>query len=216
MSMTFEMDIPEDIGGESPYLKAPGVYHATVSTVHEESFPNSTRDSGGSEQPIPGGFSVNMEVVGGEQANKRFSLIFWGPKFDRPEDDKGNLWARKKQAAFAIACDLITLDTLGKRAQVNLQDAVGSQVIVELQTESHTGRDGNTYEKLVMSWANIFHIDDPRGKDVVRNQKLIDSIPAANRHKPEYFDALIKGKKQSASAPARETTRVTDADLDDI
>ena len=215
--MGFELDIPEDIGGSSAYLEVGGKYHATVCVMHEEKMPGqSGNDDGGFEKPIAGGFSVTMEVLGGEQADKKFDLIFWGQKFDKGDEDKGNVWSRKKQAAFAIACDLVDLSSLGKKVEVNLQDAVGSQVVVELAVEKYTKKDGNEGKKMVLVWANMYHVDDPRAKGAVMNEKLLASVPAANRHKPEYFDPIVK-RKQSASSPASpSTTRVSDADLDDI
>jgi hypothetical protein len=157
-----------------------------------------------------------MEVLGGDEANKKFSLVFWGPKFDKPEEDKGNVMVRKKQAAFAIACDLIDLSALGKKVQVNLQDAVGAQVVLELEVESYTKRDGKPGKRVQLSWANIFHVDDPRAKGAVMCEKSLKSIESKFRHPVEYFDAITK-RKQSASSPASpSTTRVSDADLDDI
>jgi hypothetical protein len=216
--MQFELDIPEDIGGTSAYLEVAGKYHATIVTMHEEKMPNSQDDGSGFEQPIPGGFSITAEVLGGEQADKKFSLIFWGPKLDKPEDDKGNVWSRKKQAAFAIACDLVKLDQLGKRVNIDLQDAVGAQVVVELDIEEYTKRDGKKGKKPVMVWANIFHVDDPRAKGAVMSDKLLASIPAENRHKPEYFDPITKRKSAagSSASASQSATRVTDADLDEI
>lgn len=214
--MAFELDIPEDIGGSSAYLEVPGKYHATVCVMHEEKMPGATgNDDGGFERPIAGGFSVTMEVIGGEQADKKFDLIFWGQKFDKGDEDKGNVWARKKQAAFAIACDLVKLDQLGTRATVNLEDAVGSQLVVEIDIEEYTKKDGKKGKKPVMVWANIYHVDDPRAKGAEMNAKLLATIPAENRHKPEYFDVLTKKKSASASASSS-TSRVTDADLCDI
>jgi hypothetical protein len=214
--MAFELDIPEDIGGSSAYLEVAGKYHATIVTMHEERMPNSQDDGSGFEQPIAGGFSITAEVLGGEQADKKFSLIFWGPKFDKPDDDKGNVWSRKKQAAFAIACDLVKLDQLGKRVEIELADAVGAQVVVEIDIEEYTKKDGKRAKKPVMVWANIYHVDDPRAKGAAMNEKLLASIPAENRHKPEYFDLLTKKKSASSSPASAPTARVTDADLDDI
>ncbi|XZE20886.1 hypothetical protein SH449x_000777 [Pirellulaceae bacterium SH449] len=216
--MGFEIDIPEDIGGTSAYLEVAGKYHATVSTMHVESMPNDQGegDDGGFVKPLAGGFSCTLEVLGGEQANKKFSLIFWGPKFDQPDDSKGNTWSRKKQAAFAIACDLVKLDQLGTRATVNLEDAVGSQIVVEVEIEEYTKKDGKKGKKPQLVWANIYHVDDPRAKGAEMNAKLLATIaPAENRHKPEYFDVLTKKKSASASASSS-TSRVTDADLCDI
>jgi hypothetical protein len=215
--MQFELDIPEDIGGTSAYLEVAGKYHATIVTMHEEKMPNSKDDGSGFETPIPGGFSITAEVLAGEQADKKFSLIFWGPKLDKPDDDKGNVMARKKQAAFAIACDLVKLDQLGKRVNIDLQDAVGAQVVVEVEV-TEKEKDGKKYKQCQLAWANIFHVDDPRAKGAVMSDKLLASIPAENRHKPEYFDPITKrksatGSSASASLPA---TRVTDADLDEI
>jgi hypothetical protein len=215
--MAFELDIPEDIGGSSAYLEVAGKYHATVCVMHEEKMPGkSGGDDGGFEKPLAGGFSVTMEVIGGEQADKKFDLIFWGPKFDKGDEDKGNVWSRKKQAAFAIACDLVDLSALGKKVEVNLQDAVGSQVVVELDVEEYTKGDNKKGRKMVLVWANIYHVDDPRAKGAVMNEKLLASYPAENRHKPEYFDALTKRKQSSSSPASPSTTRVSDADLDDI
>jgi formylmethanofuran dehydrogenase subunit D len=212
----FELDIPEDIGGGSAYLEVEGKYHATVSVMHIEKMPNSKGDdSGGFETPIAGGFSVSMEVLAGDQADKKFNLVFWGQKFDRGPEDKGNVMSKKKQAAFAIACDLVDVSALGKKVEVNLEDAVGSQVVVEIEFTDKV-KDGKVYKQCQLVWANIYHVDDPRAKGAVMNEKLLASIPAANRHKPEYFDPIVKRKQSSSSPASPSTTRVSDADLDDI
>lgn len=207
--MAFLLDIPEEIGGTSAYLEAPGQYHAIVRMVHEESIP---KDDGGFI-PIPGGFGVELEVAHGDQADKKFSLTFWGPKMEKPDDDKGNVWARKKQAAFLLASDCISLSDLGKKGKaITLEDAVGSQILVEIEIEEYVGRDGKTYKRPQMVYANIYHIDDPRGKAIKRNEKLIATIAKEQRHPGEYFAPLMK-KSESKPVPK---SRMSADDLADL
>jgi hypothetical protein len=207
--MSFTLDIPEDIGGASAYLDASGQFHSIVKMVHEEAIP---KDNDGFT-PVPGGFSVELEVAAGDHDGKKFSLIFWGPKLDKADDDKGNVWSRKKQAAFLLASDCISLDQMGKKGvSIDLQDAVGAQIIVDVEMEQYTDSQGKSRNRPQLVWANIYHVDDPRAKSITKNEKLLATIPKEQRHPGEYFAPLMKKAEKKAAPP----TRLTNDQLDDL
>jgi hypothetical protein len=124
-----------------------------------------------------------------------------------------HIWARKKQAAFLLATDCISLADLGKKGkEITLEDAVGSQILVDIEIEEYQGRDGKTYKRPQMVWANIYHVDDPRGKAIKRNDKLIATIAKEQRHPGEYFAPLLK-KSEAKPVPK---SRMTADELNDL
>ena len=189
----------------SAYLKTRGIYHAVVLCVNIEKYYER-----GFEKPIANGFSVTMEVIGGVHSDKKFQLVFWGERLDLPDDHQVNLILRRKQFNFAVACDLIDPKcflTQPKEIDVNFNDAIGSQVILEIDTEKYYTEDNKKRKRMSLVDANIFHIDDPKSKKVscfeldapedivplkgaVMNEKLLAAIPDVNRHGPEYFDQI--------------------------
>ena len=207
--MSFAIDVPEDMGStDSAYLKVAGDYHVTISTVHEGTMPP---DKDGQAKMITnGGFSVTCEVMHGEHAEKKFTLVFNNPNYSHK--DQG-AFARKKQAAFCFACDLIKPGVSGAQ-EVNLQDAVGSQCIVELEQEEYDDKDGKKQQRVQLKYAGIYHIDDPRAKKIPRNTKSLEAILKEYRHDEAYFAPLTAKKEAKKPAPPQE--RVTDDDLDGL
>jgi hypothetical protein len=231
--MAFELDIPTEIGGVSAYLDVPGKYLATVVMVYPGMKPPREGDDPDSfNNVIPDGFSVNMEVVAGDQKDKKFTLIFKGK--DLSKSKAYNQIANSAQFNFAKACDLfdhrkLVADYLaweeggqiGDKPTVKideiLTDAIGSLVVLEVEIDTYTRRDGKLGKATKLVFDKIYHVDDPRAKGAVLDQKLMDSIPKSNRHDPSFFELPKRksatGSSASVSLPA---TRVTDADLDDI
>jgi len=207
--MSFAIDVPEDMGStESAYLKVAGDYHVTITTVHEGTMPP---DKDGNAKAITnGGFSMTAEVVHGEQSEKKFTLVF--PNGNYNHKDHG-VFSRKKQAAFCIACDLIKPGVAGQ-VEVNIQDAVGSQCVVELETEEYEDSQGKKQSRVQLKYAGIYHIDDPRVKKVEKNAKMVSTIPPDYRLDEKYFAPLTEKKEVKKEAKPQE--RVTDDDLDGL
>lgn len=208
--MSFVIDAPETLGGESAYLKDAGTFHLAVTGVFEGTMPP---NKDGLASPMKsGGFSTTFEVLEGEHKGKKCNLLFGNG--DLSHRDKG-MMARKKQAAFLIACDVIKPDDLGKQGlAVELQEALGSQVVAKLETEAYKDNEGKDQVRVQLLYDNVYHVDDPRIAKIPKDKTSIDSIPKENRHPIEYFAKLTQ--RQAPKAPAPVQSRVTDEDLDGI
>ena len=200
--MSFELDAPEDVGGESSFLSAPGTYHFSILDVGEGVGPKGN--------PISG-FCVHLVVEAGTtagQESKEINLVFFSPKLD--QSDAAQAWAKRKQAAFLIAAGLMRPDQLGKRVSVDLQAAKNRQIIVELEENEYEGRTN-----LQIRFANVYHVDDPRAKDFPKKAEVLALLPESQRVKdPAYFEPLTK-KKASKPAETRQPA-LSVSDLDDL
>jgi len=198
--MSFALDTTEDIGGgESTYLDQPGTYHCLVTSVLENQGPK-----GG----YIDGFTVGLAVLAGTtegQRDKQTNLCLFSA--DSSKSEKSQEWAKKKQTAFAIATEVISLASLGKRVEVDLQSAVGRQVLVTFEENEHEGK-----KNLSLSYANIYHIDDPRAAKFPKDPEAIDlATKEMQRKPPEYFASLLKKPEGKASQ-----SRLSDNDLADL
>lgn len=211
--MTFELETStseEMASGGGTYLETPGKYHFTVNEVLEDV---------SSKGKAIDGFTLKLEVLAGTvqgQEGKLLDLTFFKPSTDASKE-KANFWARKKNTAFAIATNLIDPNNLGKSVDIDLQKAVGQQVVAELVPQEDA--DGNKSDKfLQLHFANLYHVDDPEAAQVPKSQEAL-SILTQEQRKPESYFAF-KAKKDSKavqSQPSKPVTRVlADEEFDDI
>jgi hypothetical protein len=171
-------------------LKHPGIYHATVVIVHIEK-----HYEDGDEYPLPYGFSVGLEVLAGPHSGGNFQLVFCGPRLDQPDNSEHNKLTASRQSAFYLACDLLTPEQAFDFCyqgciefdQIDLLDAIGSQIIIEIEVETYETQSGKKRKRLSLVGDNVYHVDDPRFSCVDIDTNLLAVIPAENRHKPEYF-----------------------------
>lgn len=185
--MAWDMEMPEEMGGESNFLREPGTYHCAVTQVLEGTGPK-----GG----IIDGFTVGLDVLAGTtagQEHKVMNLTLFNARLD--QSDGAKKWARLKQAAFVIAANVVTPAQLGQRVQVDLQKAVGQQLVIKLVQE-----EGKEY--LDLSYADIWHVDDPRCEKCPKNPAAIAMIPQQLRHPKEWFDSLKPKKAGTAGSSA--------------
>jgi hypothetical protein len=146
------------------------------------------------------GISIETEVVGGENDGKRYTLNLWDPKIS--SKDQG-LSAKKKQAAFLIATDVITPEQLGTDIEYEAANSIGALFVIELVCGNPTN-DGKVY--LEVSYSNMFHVDDPRSSKLVLDagQKArVESYDKQFRHPAEYFERLT-ARKHDAKPKAKE------------
>ena len=176
------MEMPEEMGGGGNFLNEPGTYHCAVTSVLEGTGPK-----GG----IIDGFTIGLDVLAGTvagQEHKVFNLTLFNARLD--QSDGAKKWARLKQAAFVIAANVVTPAQLGQRVSVDLQRAIGQQIVLKLELQ-----EGKEY--LDLSYSDIWHVDDPRCEKVPKNMAAIAMIPTAMRHEKAWFDQL-KPKKSPA------------------
>jgi len=196
--MSFALETTEDVGSgaSDQYLNTPGTYHMVITSVAENEGPKGN--------PIDG-FTVGLSVLDGtakEQKDKSTNLCLFSP--DQSKPDKSQEWARKKQTAFAIASGLIDLTKLGGKVQIDLQNAVGRQIVATFESD-----DKGQYVDL--SYANIYHVDDPRAANFPKDREALAVIPKDQRKETMYFAPLTK-----RSEPAKQTSRLSASDLADL
>lgn len=196
--MSFAMETTEDIGGSGSdqYLNEPGTYHMIVTSVGENEGPKGN--------PIDG-FTVGLSVLDGTakgQKDKSTNLCLFSP--DQSKSDKSQEWARKKQTAFVIASGLLDLKKLGGKVQIDLQTAVGRQIIATFESD-----DSGKYMQL--SYANIYHVDDPRAANFPKDKEALAIIPKELRKESTYFASLLKKGESTKTA-----SRLSNSDLADL
>jgi len=214
--MEFEMEMPEEFGGESNFLKEPGTYHCAVTQVLEGTGPK-----GG----IIDGFTVGLDVLAGTtngQEGKVINVTLFNPRLDQSEN--GKAMARRKQGAFLIAANVVNPATRGQRVTVDLQKAVGQQIVCKFAKDEREG--GGDY--LQLSYADIWHVDDPHCANVPKREDAIAMIPATLRHDAAWFEQLKSkaasgasgangGKQQSRStAQSAQAATKPDVNYDDL
>lgn len=195
--MSFEFDAPEDIAPESTYLSEPGVYHFIVTAITE----------GANKQGTPiNGFYLSADALGGtvdDAEGKSFGDTIFYPDMSRTE--KQVLAAKRKLAAFFIAADLMTADQLGKPCKIELQDAIGRQIVIKVERQME--KDGNgeftiATKFLQINYSDIYHVDDPAVGDGVLNAEYVARAAKEHRHPAEYFAFKKKAKAAPKPKPA--------------
>ena len=181
-----------DIGGTGDGLKTPGVYHVVVTEIH---------DGESNKGKAIDGFTVDLVVQNdGDEKDKEYHLaLFNAEESKSPESQE---WSIKKQTAFFVASNLMRPDQLGKEVEFDLASAVGLQIIIDLQEEEYEGKTN-----LRLSYANIYHVDDPRAAKHPKCAASLEIIPTAFRHKDDaatYFEKLL-GRKPGDNGAAKST-----------
>ena len=196
--MSFAMETTEDIGGSGSdqYLNEPGTYHMIVTSVAENEGPKGN--------PIVG-FTVGLSVLDGTakgQKDKSTNLCLFSP--DQSKSDKSRKWARMKQTAFVVASGVLEPSKLGGKVQINLQTAVGRQIVATFESD-----DSGKYMQL--SYANIYHVDDPRAANFPKDKEALAIIPKDQRKDAAYFASLMTKGESTKTA-----SRLSNSDLADL
>lgn len=212
MAMAFEA--PEDLSsGDSNRLSEPGTYHLIITNVREGEGPNG--------KPCDG-FTFEADVLAGTTEGchgKTVKETIFAPNFKSSDD--AQKMSRKKLAAFFIASDAMTPDQLGKSVNIELSEAVGKQIVAEFDRQMEKDAQGKytvPTKYIQISYANIYHVDDPDVKDVPKHKEALKMRDAANKHEASYFSFKAKSKPATKREPALATASANqfDAGLDDI
>jgi len=205
--MSFGFDAPEDTGGSSKFLDQPGTYHLIIMAVHEGAMANGKPMTGG-------GFCATLSAVAGtvkEQEERELNMSFFNGKLD--SKDRGE-FARKKQASFFIAADLMTPGQLGQAGlKIDLQQAVGRQIVATLEVGKD--KDGHPTKFLELSYANVYHVDDPRAANFPKCANSLALLPNSLRHDAAYFAKLLEKRAPAGNAPTR-APQLTASQLADL
>jgi len=193
--------------GGGNWLSEPGTYHLIVTGVDEEA---TTKDG-----KVLDAFRVSFEALEGTTKDKHgdftgrkktCDLLFWNPKLtDKNEGE----FARKKQGRFMLATGLLDEGSAGKEVEINLESAIGRQVIATL--EQKEGKDDRKF--LDLHFADIFHIDDPAGSKFPMCKRSLGLIPKSHHRDPKSFGGSSNGDGAANEAGGGSTT---DDDLGDL
>lgn len=209
--MAFSFTAPETTQGEGGGLTTPGTFHCVINDVVE----------GQTSQGKPiDGITVTFEVLAGTvdgQAGKTRTETLFAPSIkdeEREQKSGSPSMARKKLAALFIASNVMDPTKLGQAVNVDVAMMVGQQVVIAFERQME--KDGNgkyTVETqyIQISYADIFHVDDPDVKDVPKNEDALSLIPAAKRHGEEWF-----AWKKKKAAPAERQPVAAAVSADDI
>jgi len=201
--LPFDIDTTEDVGGGGGFMEKPGQYHFLVAKVGED-------ENRKGEVMTGGGFTVGLQCLAGtdeSQVGCTMNIEFINGQAKHKD---GGTFCRTKQTAFLIAAGIITPKQLGtKGLSVDLQKGVNAQVCAVLKLGDPDDK-GKQY--LDLSFADIFHVDDARSKDIPKDKESLDLLPKEARHEESYFDGIVATKKSSEETK----DRIGDDDLDDL
>jgi hypothetical protein len=195
MARTFEtvtVDEMQETGAS--LIEKEGKYHLFIEIVEDGKIV-------GTDTEIDG-FGVKASCLAGpDEMKKTINMVF---RDGNLSDKDGGKMARKIQSAFFIASNILTPQQLtGGSVEIDEQIAVGQQVIAHLKFGKE--KDGKRY--LQLAWDEIYHVDDPRAKDVAKNADALSAIDAKFRRTADYFAPLIKAVKPAAATPAASATQ---------
>lgn len=172
---TFEFDQSESIestGGK--YANKPGKFHFMI----VQAVANPAKKDG---TPMMGCLQIDMEIVAGTdptQVGKTFEARLWKGKPD--DKDKGEM-ANKKLSCLSVA--LGGQHVPKGKGGIDIANITARQIVAELAMRP--GSDGK--ERLDISYANIFHVDDENVKDVPKNPEYLSLIPKHFRRDPSLL-----------------------------
>lgn len=212
MGMSF--DAPEDLsGGDSNRLSEPGTYHLVITNVCEGEGPNG--------KPCDG-FTFEADVLAGTVegcAGKTVKETIFAPNMKSSDD--AQKMSRKRLAAFFIATDVMTPDQLGKSVNIEVSAAVGKQLVAEFDRQMEKDAAGKytvPSKYIQISYANIYHVDDPDIKDIPKSKDALGMRDAGSKHDASYFAFKAKTKAVAKREPAMAGASASqfDADLSDL
>lgn len=190
----------EDVYGQSDRLEAEGVFHFQVKDVKVGEMAHGDK--------ALDGFSAKLSVLEGEHSGKEIGINFLN---GQPTHKDGGESCNRKQAAFCIATNLLTPAQLtGGEVSFNEEDARGQQVVAEMRL-GKANDSGKRYLELFFS--NIYHVDDPRVKDVPKNAAALSIIPAELRRNADFFTPLLPVNKRGGQSASKLAPPAADLDL---
>lgn len=192
----FEFEGGGDVSTGSAWLSDPGTYHLIITDLDEQP----TNKDG---QLIDNAaFRVNCSVCDGTvagQRDKTTDITFFRPK---PTDKNEGAMAKKKIGRFLVSVGLATEEQIINKEKItpDLQDAVGRQFIAKLDKEKEDSKF------LSLSFADIYHVDDPAVAQIPRSKEHLALIdPKLRRVAPgggaTLTPAKSTGRGNSKAAP---------------
>jgi hypothetical protein len=219
--MAFEMDCPESFDQEGDRLREPGKYHVVVLGLEE----NPTNKDGKLIDNAV--FRASLAVLDGTapgQKDKQIDLLFFGPKMTHK--DRGEM-ARKKIWFFAqsIGCG----ELVSGKMRLDFSQAAGRQCVADIEITDSKYTDASGAERVThnpnIKFCNIYHVDDPRVKDVPKDAASISLLPLSLRKEAKDFNPASTGQQNGTTQAAKPTAQpatpppppaATEVNLDDL
>ncbi|MFG0260994.1 MAG: hypothetical protein ACF788_01190 [Novipirellula sp. JB048] len=204
MARTLEDVNAADLAGGGG-LQAEGKFHFIV-----EDITDGKETKSGS---MLNGLFAKCKVLHGEHEGSTFTIEMLDPTMNSSD---GGAFARKKQAAFLIAANVLTpAQVNGGVVSYDEQLARGSQIIAEIRL----GRENDNGKRyLELHYSNVYHVDDPRVADVPKSEEILSVIPANHRHKGDndFFGPMIGARKSSTQPSGGSATSAAEPNFDGI
>lgn len=182
-------------GGGEDRVKLPGWYHVYC-TYSSDVTKKGT--------PIEG-IATEWAVFDGQpEERKVHEMAFFDPDQRKEPDSNGYKMAVRKQTAFLVATGLITEQAMGSEVEYDTDHAVNRQAVIHLVLDDSEANKGKGY--LQLSYDDVFHVDDPRVADLVKEKKVklnVDALKlyAKFRRDPNSFDLeKLGGRKKSSGS----------------
>jgi hypothetical protein len=173
------------------FLKEPGTYHFIITGMEETP---TKRDGSMIDNAA---FRIALEALDGTFAGckgKTCDMIFFHPK---PGGKNDGAFARKKMDRFFLAVGLISDDDKDKEVDIDLNLAVGRQFVAKMELDD----DGKF---LQLSFADIFHVDDPSVGQVPKCKESLAIIAPSLRRIGEQPKKDKGGKDKPATGAKKE------------
>jgi hypothetical protein len=187
-----DYEVGEDLSAGGTRLSDPGCYHMIVTEIR---VPGANKDG----KPIPNSrFTVACAVGDGTVPNRKgktVDLNFFEPSLSAKD---GGAFQRKKSDRFLLSIGLLKEADLGKQVRVPIKQAVGRQFCVKL--EAAKDKQGKETGYLDISFADIFHVDDPEVATWPKDTAMLAHIPRSQR----------KVATPNSSAPPKQPAAVAD------
>jgi hypothetical protein len=195
--MSFNYETGGDVTTGSTWLDQPGTYHLNIVDVDE----SPTNKDG--RLIDNAAFRIACTVGDGtvrDQTDKTIDICFFHPK---STDKNGGAMAKKKLDRFFLAVGLLTEKQIRDKEQVSidLQEANGRQFVAKLDKEKEDAKF------LSLSFADIFHVDDPAVAAVPKYKGLLSLIAPSLR----LIGMPTAAQQQAAAKPASNGKRETQA-----
>jgi hypothetical protein len=176
----------------SKWLSMEGTYHLYINKYME----NVTNKDG---EPM-NCFCIEVEAMDGTarqdgkflQAGRTKELNFFWPGDDT--SDKGRAMMMKKISRLYLATGLVPPGTKGK-VSVDREDMQGRQFIAKLVYEDDEAKSKGW---LQISYADVYHVDDPEVATIPKQAELLAEIPKELR----WTDADKKSSKPKKDKPS--------------
>lgn len=167
----------DDFSAGGKFLDQTGTYHFCITAMDENP---QKKDGSLIDNAF---FRAHLTALAGTvdgQKDQTVDLCFFYPK---PSSKDQGAFATKQIDRFFLSTGIINENLKGQEVDIDLQAAVGRQIIAKLELD----QDG---KHLRLAYADVFHVDDPAVSAIPKDENALKLLPASQR--------MIGGKKPAA------------------